>query len=222
MTPFLSLPEGKAGKTMLRILDSAESLFIEKGFNGTSLRTITQKAGVNLAAVNYHFGSKEALIKAVFMRRFLPYYAQAIAGFNQLKQRDDYHVEDVLNILLTPVAQIIDQQEKDHSHLFVRLVARMLVDQPDVVKQVLKNDAPDFAANCVALLSAKLPDIADEILIWRIHFTLKLLFHGFSGYDIFSLYSNQPEVVTDIHTVNKHLLSYLCAALTAPTEQHIS
>jgi len=54
--------------TVTRILDAAEELFAEKGFSETSLRTITAKADVNLAAVNYHFGSKKALIQAVFAR----------------------------------------------------------------------------------------------------------------------------------------------------------
>ena len=54
--------------TVKRILDAAEQLFAEKGFAETSLRLITSKAGVNLAAVNYHFGSKKSLIQAVFVR----------------------------------------------------------------------------------------------------------------------------------------------------------
>ena len=54
--------------TVQRILDAAEVLFAQKGFAETSLRAITSRAGVNLAAVNYHFGSKEALVQAVFER----------------------------------------------------------------------------------------------------------------------------------------------------------
>ena len=55
-----------------RILDAAESLFMEHGFEATSLRSITAAAGVNLAAVNYHFGSKEELFQAVLTRRLDP------------------------------------------------------------------------------------------------------------------------------------------------------
>ena len=60
-------------ETVERILDAAEQLFAEKGFAETSLRLITSKAGVNLAAVNYHFGSKKALIQAVFSRFLGPF-----------------------------------------------------------------------------------------------------------------------------------------------------
>ena len=56
-------------ETRTRILDAAEELFMQHGFEGTSMRLLTAKAGVNLAAVNYHFGSKDAMVEAVFRRR---------------------------------------------------------------------------------------------------------------------------------------------------------
>ena len=64
--------------TRYRILDTAESLFAEQGFSATSLRNITTAAGVNLAAVNYHFRSKEGLIEAVFARRVAPLNAERL------------------------------------------------------------------------------------------------------------------------------------------------
>src|SRR5947208_16884641 len=69
----VSLSETRgAAATKERILDSAESLFMEHGFEATSLRSITAAAAVNLAAVNYHFGSKEELFQAVLTRRLDP------------------------------------------------------------------------------------------------------------------------------------------------------
>ena len=58
--------------TKQRILDVAERLFATRGFHATSLRAITRAAEVNLAAVNYHFGSKDALLEAVMLRRLGP------------------------------------------------------------------------------------------------------------------------------------------------------
>jgi len=66
-------------ETRTRILDSAEELFMLHGFEGTSMRLLTSSAGVNLAAVNYHFGSKDALIEALFRRRLDPMNAARIA-----------------------------------------------------------------------------------------------------------------------------------------------
>src|SRR5262245_39243766 len=58
-----------AGRTRERLLDAAERLFATRGFEATSLRDVTSQAKANIAAVNYHFGSKDALVRAVFERR---------------------------------------------------------------------------------------------------------------------------------------------------------
>src|SRR5688572_31140602 len=69
--------------TRTRILDAAEELFMQHGFEGTSMRQLTSRAGVNLAAVNYHFGSKDALIEAVFRRRLDPMNTARIAELDK-------------------------------------------------------------------------------------------------------------------------------------------
>src|SRR5881398_3294347 len=71
-------------ETRTRILDAAEELFMLHGFEGTSMRLLTAKAGVNLAAVNYHFGSKDALIEAVFRRRLGRTYTEPNKTVRQL------------------------------------------------------------------------------------------------------------------------------------------
>src|SRR5690554_7975585 len=73
--------------TVDRILDAAEELFAERGFSETSLRMITSKAKVNLAAVNYHFGSKNALIHAVFARFLTPFSATLETAFDELEAK---------------------------------------------------------------------------------------------------------------------------------------
>lgn len=73
--------------TVDRILDAAEELFAERGFAETSLRMITSKANVNLAAVNYHFGSKKALIHAVFARFLTPFSSTLETAFDELEQK---------------------------------------------------------------------------------------------------------------------------------------
>src|SRR5688500_15434020 len=70
-------------ETRTRILDAAEELFMQHGFEGTSMRLLTAKAGVNLAAVNYHFGSTDALIEAAFSRRLDPMNAARTAALDK-------------------------------------------------------------------------------------------------------------------------------------------
>src|ERR671936_54679 len=75
-------------ETRTRILDAAEELFMQHGFEGTSMRLLTAKAGVNLAAVNYHFGSKDALIEAVFHRRLDPMNVARMAELDKLEAEE--------------------------------------------------------------------------------------------------------------------------------------
>ncbi|MCF5816969.1 TetR family transcriptional regulator, partial [Pseudomonas sp. PA-1-2A] len=89
-------------ETVERILDAAEQLFAEKGFAETSLRLITSKAGVNLAAVNYHFGSKKALIQAVFSRFLGPFCASLDRELERRQAKADHKpsLEELLEILV--------------------------------------------------------------------------------------------------------------------------
>ena len=76
-----------ATDTKQTILDAAEDLFAEQGYAATSLRQLTGKARVNLAAVHYHFGSKEDLAKAVLARRIEPINVERIARLDALPAR---------------------------------------------------------------------------------------------------------------------------------------
>ena len=91
-----------ASETKERILDVAERLFADRGFAATSTRDITGEASVNLAAVNYHFGSKEALLESVLERRFRPINENRIALLDELERaagREGPDVEDILTAL---------------------------------------------------------------------------------------------------------------------------
>ena len=77
---------GAAG-TKERLLDAAEALFMEHGFEATSLRLITAAAEVNLAAVNYHFGSKEELFQAILTRRLDPMNQKRVDLLTDMERR---------------------------------------------------------------------------------------------------------------------------------------
>src|SRR5437899_12857181 len=88
-----------------RILDAAESLFMEHGFEATSLRSITAAAGVNLAAVNYHFGSKEELFQSVLTRRLDPMNHARLALLTRLEGEAAPHAlscDKILTALFVP------------------------------------------------------------------------------------------------------------------------
>src|SRR3546814_9740319 len=79
-----------------RILGAAEELFAQHGFSGTSLRQVTSRADVNIAAVNYHFGSKENLVTEEFRRRMDEMSAQRLAQLRQAQEQAPGELEPIL------------------------------------------------------------------------------------------------------------------------------
>ena len=104
--------------TIDKILDAAERLFAERGFAETSLRTITTAAGVNLAAVNYHFGSKKDLIQAVFARFLDPLELELK---RQMAESNNPSVEQLL-VMLQQSALKVSLEQYDGRSQFMRLL----------------------------------------------------------------------------------------------------
>src|SRR2546421_8184495 len=111
-------------ETRTRILDVAEELFMQHGFEGASMRMLTAKAGVNLAAVNYHFGSKHALIEAVFRRRLDPMNASRLAALERLeKDGGALSAESIIRAFVGESLRMIEDT-KHGGRNFIRLLRR--------------------------------------------------------------------------------------------------
>src|SRR5438552_17150621 len=94
--------------TRTRVLDVAEELFGEEGIERVSVRDITDKAKVNVAAINYHFGSKEDLIVAVFERRVIPVNDARLAALDAIEQtagKRSPKVEAILEAFIRPALE---------------------------------------------------------------------------------------------------------------------
>ena len=110
-----------------RILDVAERLFAEQGFAATSLRAITTRAKVNLAAIHYHFDSKETLIQAVFRRRLIPLNRKRLEVLMQLEQAAGDRplaVEQIIEAFIGPALRLSRDVEQG-GHNFMRLLGRI-------------------------------------------------------------------------------------------------
>src|SRR5215475_3768724 len=109
-----------------RILDAAEALFMEHGFEATSLRAITAAAGVNLAAVNYHFGSKQELFQAVLTRRLDPMNQERVDLLTRLENEvapAPLPCEQILNAMFLPALKLARDPERGGKN-FLRLLGR--------------------------------------------------------------------------------------------------
>lgn len=169
---FRPAQRSESRETQTKILDAAEGLFIETGFSGTSFRAIAKRAGVNLSAAHYHFGSKEGLFGAALHRRVEPLNATRVAILDDLEARvSTPTVHEIMLGYLGPLRDV------DLASPLPRLIAR-LYGEPESIQQPLVEQ--EFSANArrfLDLLGKALPDIPDDLLLWRFHFVIGAMIH---------------------------------------------
>jgi AcrR family transcriptional regulator len=157
------------GDTKTKILDVAEELFGLKGFEGVSLRDITTEAGVNLAAVNYHFQTKESLIGAVIARLMEP------LNLRRLEMLDSYGegatVEEILDAFLRTVMESSEQERL--GTLFGRVLSH-----PELLSEkVFKMHLSPLAVRFRAAFGRALPGLTEEDVAWRVTFSIGVMTH---------------------------------------------
>jgi AcrR family transcriptional regulator len=196
--------------TKSRILDSAEKLFGLNGFEGTSLRDITAEAQVNLAAVNYHFQSKESLIDAVIARRIEPvnrrrYEMLEAAGPNP-------SVEQILTAFIGPLLN------QDLSSV-VPLMGRMMSDPTQFVERVFKKYLAPVSSRFQDALQKGLPDVPRTELLWRLFFTGGAMAHTMSWSQVLPDVSGGVCDVADRQAVIERLVAFAAAGFRVPTPE---
>lgn len=160
-------------ETVERILDAAEQLFAEKGFAETSLRLITSKAGVNLAAVNYHFGSKKALIQAVFTRFLNPFVVSLEQELDNHEQagNPEQSLEELLEMLVRLVLALTPRSGNDLS-TFMRLLGLAFSQSQGHLRKYLGEIYGKVFKRYMALVLHSAPTMPRDVLFWRVHFML--------------------------------------------------
>ena len=208
-----------AGDTKGRILEATELLFIEFGYEAMSLRQITARAKVNLAAVNYHFGSKEALMQSVLGRRLDPLNTRRLALLTACEERwtkEQLTCDHVLGALFVPALQMARNPDTG-GPAFLRLMGRVYSDtSPFVQNYLLGHYAPVFGRFFEAF-SAALPHVPRAELGWRLHFSLKALAGVLAGDDLNNLLPmfTQGKPMTDASLLAR-LTALVVATLNAP------
>jgi AcrR family transcriptional regulator len=159
--------------TKQKILDAAERLIAQQGYAGTSLRQIISEAGVNLAAVHYHFGSKEELLGAVVDRKVGPVNEKRVAILERMTaeaKRKPLPVERVLQAFLEPMGETAGQNPQ-----FVRVMGRLVVE--GLLPSVLERNFKDVQGRFTGALRAATPHLTDEEFGWRMEFMIGLIAH---------------------------------------------
>jgi AcrR family transcriptional regulator len=154
------------------ILDTAEKLYADKGFTGTSLRAIMKTAGVNMASVHYHFGSKEALIEAVIRRRTGPIIAARLAGLDRLEAASSAPLpaEKIVEAFLRPVAELFASDPADT--FLPRLLGRVVMEAGHELRDIITTTFGEMDRRFGAALKRALPDLDENAVYWRMHFMI--------------------------------------------------
>jgi AcrR family transcriptional regulator len=168
-------------RTKTAILDVAEALFAEGGYKNTSLREITGRAGVNIAAVNYHFGSKLALLDAVFARRLGPLNEERLVMLGHLATRSSRtgkrpSTKEVLEAFMLPVLSFLETGEG--SARMSVLIGRAISESDPVVRDIFgKMMQPVFSLS-FRLLRDSLPELTPEQVFIRFNLALGAMSRG--------------------------------------------
>lgn len=206
-----------------RILDAAERLFAVHGFDGVSLRTIIAEAGVNLAAVHYHFHSKEALLDAVFARRVAPLNAARLARLEACEAEagsGPVPVEQLLEALLLPILQLVRDPSR-HGPTFCKLMGRLHSESNTKMAEVFKKHLGGFAQRLMVALQRSLPDLPKEELLWRMHFMMGAVAHTLRGSALTAVMSDGVIDPGDLEGGMYRLIAFLAAGLRSPVPSRV-
>ncbi len=198
-----------------RILDAAERLFARDGIEATSLRTITAEAGVNLAAVNYHFQSKDALVIAVISRRIGPVNEQRLALLEACEREagdGPLPLEGVLDAFVRPVVEIFSTRARE----FAPMMGRLYTEPSELLEKLYKSEIEPVAERFLQAYERALPGLPREELVWRLHFSMGAIGHTLAASHVLRLLSKGRCDPSDVEGTLKRLEAFMIAGLTAP------
>ena len=212
-------PDPTSADTKTRILDVAEQLFMEHGFEATSLRSLTAAAGVNLAAVNYHFGSKEELFQAVLTRRLDPMNQERIELLERVEREaggKPASVEKVIYAMLAPALRLARDEQRGGKN-FLRVLGRAYADPAPFIRHFLSAQYAGMIARYKEAFSRALPHLSRQELSWRLHFVMGALSYTLAGTDALKLFAQvAPGEADDDELLLQRLAPFLVAGLKAP------
>ncbi|MGH8688665.1 MAG: TetR/AcrR family transcriptional regulator [Burkholderiales bacterium] len=206
-------------ETQTRILDAAEELFMQHGFEGASMRMLTARASVNLAAINYHFGSKDALIEAVFRRRLDPTNAARLAALERLEA--DAHgaplaPEVIIRAFLSSSLLMIEDTRSGGRN-FTRLLGRAYTEPAKAIRQLIGHMYAPAMERFKAALARALPELPRDELVWRMHFMFGTFAYTLAATDTVQLIAGaKPEDRYDSRVLEDRLAAFMTAGLLSP------
>jgi AcrR family transcriptional regulator len=207
-----------------RILDAAERLFAERGFDATSLRAITAEAKANLAAVNYHFTSKEALLQALFARRLGALNEARLAMLDACEAEaggQPVPLEKLMRALIEPVLRLGGSPSAGGTGFGI-LLGRMYSAPSGFPRTAFADELRTLVDRFQAALRRTLPELPHEELFWRIFFAIGSMAHTLAGAGILRIISHGQCDTTDVDRTVERLIAFVSAGIRAPLPDQAS
>ena len=202
-------------RTRAAILDAAERLYAERGFSDVTLRDIVGAAGVNLAAVNYHFGSKDELIAELFVTRSLATNRERL---NELKAAEEKgggraSIEAILHALVGPTLRGCLGPDREGSTA-ARFMIRASIESVPPIRRI-KNREVDHLRKFAAAMRRAMPASSDTELYWGLHFALAMAHHTIREKERLLRLSEGKCDLDDVEDVVARVVSVATMALAA-------
>jgi len=205
--------------TKTLILDAAEQAFADLGFEAASLRYIIAAAGVNLAAIHYHFGSKEALIEAVFARRLAPLNAERLALLDELEKtvakKDALPLEKVIEALVGPALRL-SRDAAQGGPVVTRLFGRTIAEPSGQLQRMFIAQFGNVVNRFANAFQRALPKLPRDVMFWRFQFVVGAMGHLMCDPQRLKTLSGGLCDPADTETARGQLVEFLAAGMRAP------
>ncbi|MDW8479563.1 MAG: TetR/AcrR family transcriptional regulator [Xanthomonadales bacterium] len=199
--------------TRERILSTAERMFAREGLDRVTLRRLTAEAGVNLAAVNYHFGSKDRLVHEVFSRRLDRLNEERLAALEALLARGRPTLRELLAAFVDPALDLA--LDPGGGQVFMRVLAHAYAERNEGLRDFLAQRYGHVLKRFVEAIGAVLPRLTRETLYWRLDFIAGALVYAMAE---FGVMRRRPGRSAEEHRAraSAQLVAFAIGGLAAP------
>jgi AcrR family transcriptional regulator len=213
--------KSKQSDTKTRILDVAEQLFAENGFKRTSINLLARMAGVNQAAVNYYFGSKDGLVEQVIVRRAALIDQLRMEKLVQIKEAAEQsgqkpEISDVLRAFIEPAFRVM--KDGENTGCFLLIAGRAFSEPDDAIRKIfIHNLKPSFTI-LTELMAQILPELPGSVLLWRLHFVIGAMAHSMRVCGTSEASSDFYPPADNAEAVMELMIPFLVHGMMAPVD----
>ncbi len=204
----------KADKTRNEIVRAAEQLFAEKGFRAMTLRDVTREAHVNLAAVNYHFGSKRKLMLAVIRNRFEPINIKRLKQLDALiaaHAPDDVPVSAIFGALFRP---LFESAHTQNDQMLMQMIGRAITEPADFIRTMHKEFFTELSMRFMAELQRSCPQLSEEAHQYRFFMAISTMIGAIIEQVLLQELSNGTLDGTNFDKIADELIAFTVAGYT--------